>query len=220
MSSRRMLGTYIPTLVTAFVGFLMIAEYVLNIPVLKDTASQIKNWGVIVGGFAIGLAVINLTMQHGKRIYRRTEGLWIPSIILLISMYSMIVFGIPTIVGQESVGFNFGYQYLQAPLVITTKSLLAFFITSAAFRAFRARSFEAALMLASAFCVMFFMVPLGAFMGPVPYIGEWLRDIIMSATFRTLQIGATVGLVSLGIRTIIGRGGGLSRLLRPEETGE
>jgi hypothetical protein len=39
----------------------------------------------------------------------------------------------------------------------------------------------------------------------------------MNAAFRTLKIGAVVGLISLGIRTLIGRGGSLARLMKPEE---
>jgi hypothetical protein len=215
--SSRLIGTTIPTIITAVVGFVMIAEYVLNIPVLSTLGSDLQRWGVIIGGFAIGLGVFNLTIHHSKTISRREEGMWIPSILLLVSMYAMIIVGLSTIPGGSSTYFDFLFNYLQAPLVVTTKSLLAFFITSAAYRAFRARSFEAALMLISAFFVMFFMVPLGTFLGPVPFVGQWLRDVPMNAAFRTLKIGAVVGLISLGIRTLIGRGGSIARLMKPEE---
>jgi hypothetical protein len=215
--SSRLIGSTIPTIITAFVGFVMIAEYVLNIPVLNTLGGDLQRWGVVIGGFAIGLGVFNLTIHHSKVISRREEGMWLPSILLLGSMYLMIIFGVTTVYGGASEGFDFMYTYLQAPLVVTTKSLLAFFIASAAYRAFRARSFEAALMLISAFFVMFFMVPLGTFLGPVPFVGQWLRDVPMNAAFRTLKIGAVVGLISLGIRTLIGRGGSIARLMKPEE---
>ena len=220
MSSNIVVSKYIPTLITALVGFLMLAEYILNISWLKGTASEIQNWGVVVGGFAIGLGVANLTLLHGRRIQKMEKGLWFPSILLLASMYVMIIMGIPTIVGNQSMLFNFLYQYLQSPLVVTTKGLLAFFILSAAYRAFRPRSMDAVLMLVSAFCVMFFMVPLGIYMGPVPIIGEWLRDVPMTVMGRVINMGALIGLVSLGIRTLIGRGGGLARLLKIEEATE
>ena len=55
---------------------------------------------------------------------------------------------------QTGSAFSASYQYGFQPLTSTIFALLAFYIASAAFRAFRAKNFEASLLLATAFIVL------------------------------------------------------------------
>ena len=71
----------------------------------------------------------------------------------------MVVIGVPF--GPQNTVFEWLYTNIQVPMDATMFSLLAFFIASAAFRAFRARTFEASLLLITALIVMMGNVPVG-----------------------------------------------------------
>ena len=55
---------------------------------------------------------------------------------------------------QTGSAFWFLYQYAFQPLTATIFALLAFYIASAAFRAFRAKNLEAILLLGTAFIIL------------------------------------------------------------------
>jgi len=120
------------------------------------------------------------------------------------------------------------FKNIFTPLGATMFSLLAFFMASAAFRAFRAKSIPATLLLISAFFVMLGRVPIGAF------VGQWLEPILMpffslfpeswispstqwfsefagfimnvpnAAGQRAIMIGAALGMVAASLRIWIG----------------
>jgi hypothetical protein len=116
------------------------------------------------------------------------------------------------------------FERIYSPLQATMFSLLAFFMASAAFRAFRAKSLEASLLLISAFLVMLGRVPLGEVLGHIinffvswiPLIGDidyskifvdisqFIMDCPNSAGQRAIMIGAALGIVSASLRIWLG----------------
>ncbi len=97
-------------------------------------------------------------------------------------------------------------------------SLLAFFMASAAYRAFRAKTLNATLLLAAAIIVMFGRVPIGDFLwqkifpegitGKSPFLPEQVAEWIMSAPTmaarRGIMIGAALGAISTSLKVILG----------------
>jgi len=116
------------------------------------------------------------------------------------------------------------FQRIYDPLQGTMFSLLAFFMASAAYRAFRAKSLEASLLLLSAFLVMLGRVPIGEKVGEllefmlawVPLlsqidfsslIGEissYIMEVPNTAGQRAIMIGAALGMVAASFRIWIG----------------
>jgi hypothetical protein len=97
------------------------------------------------------------------------------------------------------------YDHLFSPCNATMFALLAFFIASAAFRAFRARNVEAALLLGSAILIMLGRVPLGrAISGWLPWISDWIIDIPNNAGRRAIMMGAALGAIATSLRVILG----------------
>jgi hypothetical protein len=87
----------------------------------------------------------------------------------------------------------------------TMFSLLAFFIASAAFRAFRMRSFEATLLAIAAVIVMLGRVPVGAqIWDKLPVISDWIMNVPQMAAKRAIMIGAALGAISTGLKVILG----------------
>ncbi len=97
------------------------------------------------------------------------------------------------------------YDHVFYPCNATMFALLAFFIASAAFRAFRARNTEAALLLGAAILVMIGRVPVGAYLHDwFPLISDWIVDIPNNAGRRAIMMGAALGAIVTGLRVILG----------------
>jgi hypothetical protein len=97
------------------------------------------------------------------------------------------------------------YDHVFAPCNATMFALLAFFIASAAFRAFRARNVEAALLLGAAILIMLGRVPIGRAISDLfPAIAEWIIDVPNNAGRRAIMMGAALGAVATSLRVILG----------------
>ena len=180
----------------------------------QELYQGILNWGLIIGPFPLVLAVITLIQVHLSRIRRRTE-YWQYSIVVFAGMITMVVLGVPF--GIEHAGFQWLFAYVQVPMEATMFSLLAFFIASAAYRAFRARTFEATLLLVAALIVMIGNVPIGdriwnIFTSGISWMPEnatsWARQWILDnpnlAARRGIILGVGLGVISQSIRIILG----------------
>jgi hypothetical protein len=97
------------------------------------------------------------------------------------------------------------YDYVFYPCNATMFALLAFFIASAAFRAFRARNAEAALLLGAAIIIMLGRAPIGrAISDLLPLISDWILDVPNNAGRRAIMMGAALGAIATGLRIILG----------------
>ena len=112
---------------------------------------EVISWVLIIGPFALVLATVTLIQTHTGRIRRRTEH-WQYSLVVFAGLIIMVLIGVPF--GPQNSIFEWLYNNVQLPMDATMFSLLAFFIASAAYRAFRARTFEASLLLLTAVVVM------------------------------------------------------------------
>ena len=90
-------------------------------------------------------------------------------------------------------------------------ALLAFFVASASYRAFRARNREATILLVAAVLLMLGRVPIGDMLtGFLPEgwtMSAW-ADVIMNylqlAGQRAIMIGIALGIVSNSLRLVLG----------------
>jgi hypothetical protein len=89
------------------------------------------------------------------------------------------------------------YQGLFVSLGSAMFSLLGFYIATAAYRAFRVRSWESALMMTAALVVMLGQMPFADYISEsLPAVRLWLLRVPNSAAFRAIEIGAAIaGLV-------------------------
>lgn len=200
----------IPLAITFLVGVFMLVDYFVPHHAVSASAEELKQWGTIVIAASILLGIGNLIRVHSHKLRRRREG-WGYSLATLAGMGIMIAFGGPWGTVAEGSRFNWLFLNVQVPLQATTFSLLAFFIASAAYRAFRLRSAEASLLLIAAIVVMLGRVPIGQWMTrdlPTALQLPWLTETIMQypnmAAFRGILMGAALGVMAMGLRVILG----------------
>jgi len=80
-------------------------------------------------------------------------------------------------------------------------ALLGVYIAAAAYRAFRIRSVESALMMIAALIVMLGQISFGKHLySEMPAIRQWLLEVPNSAAFRAIRLGAGVAGLMLAIR--------------------
>jgi hypothetical protein len=188
---------------------------------------RLDQWLIIVAGFALLLGVVNVLQNNTRKIARREAG-WFFSAVLLIGLFVTGSFGIWGAISGNGIGFmpdgtSTPFKWMEdrffQPLQSTIFSLLAFFMASAAFRAFRARNTEATILLIAAALVMAGRVPLLEFLAvPFPplqpaaasasqFLGkatEWIMDTPNGAAQSGIIIGAALGASSMAIRVILG----------------
>jgi hypothetical protein len=111
---------------------------------------------------------------------------------------------VPGFGGQTSAAVQWQFDYILRPTEATMFSLLAFFIASAAYRAFRARSMLATILLVSAVIVMIRFFPLGPLSGGVAWFADWILNVPNLAAKRAILIGVGLGIVSTALKIILG----------------
>jgi hypothetical protein len=179
----------------------------------------VGNIAASIGAFSIGLGVLNLCMVHGKSIAQRRAG-WHNSAAFVLAFLSMMVFGFVAFYNPVHGKaypwpvrvYDVLFEGMLQPLQATVFSLLAFYIASAAYRAFRLRSVEATLMMVAAFIVMLGQVPVGMWLTqriPVDSIwghlrmevlSQWLLDWISMAALRAIALGIAIGGLAMSLR--------------------
>lgn len=192
-----------PLLVTFVTGALLIAMFFIPHHRAQETQSLILEWANVVYTFALLLGSISLWWMHHKKVARRGEG-WGYSVVTLVSLGTVTVFGIVQGISEGTFVSRI-YNAVNSPLASTMFSLLAFFIASAAFRAFRARNLEATLLLVTAVVMMIGRVSVGEFLWKgFPPLTEWLLDVPNLAAKRGVAIGIGLGAISTAIKIILG----------------
>jgi hypothetical protein len=163
----------------------------------------ILNWTLIIFGFSMGLGIWSLLLNHFRKIFRQVKG-WQYNLVAITGYFSMVFIGFVFGRAEDST-FQYLFQTIMVPVQSTMFSILAFYIASAAFRAFRARTLEATLLLIAAIIVMLGQVPLGA--ENIPYITElkdWIMNFPNMAAKRGIWIGVGLGVMSTALKIILG----------------
>jgi len=180
----------------------------------------------VIFGFTLFLGAYNLARVHGRNIAARRPG-YHNSIAFFLAFIAMMVFalwqtwapkqvviahlwGIRHLTAADVWGYLFNSTYV--PLQATLFSVLAFYMATAAFRAFRVRSAEAGLMMLAAFICMLGQVPLGMWLthhlplqGPLSNLrmeamANWVLGVISMGGLRAVGFGILVGGLAVSLR--------------------
>lgn len=176
----------------------------------------------VIAGFTVGLGVINLFMLHGKRLTKGASG-WGNSLVFFIAFFLMLVFGLINKRAPEGslpknlyyLMFEGAYQALDA----TMFSIIAFYIVSAAYRAFRVRSVEATMLLITAVIVMLGQITIGQMLTDwlpeqetgsmlanfrVEVMRDWILTKANTPAVRAISFGLGIGSLAVALRIWLG----------------
>ncbi|PKN78724.1 MAG: hypothetical protein CVU48_07560 [Candidatus Cloacimonetes bacterium HGW-Cloacimonetes-1] len=160
-------------------------------------------WSYASSPFAMLLGIMSLFMMHTAKI-RRKAPKW------QFSYFFFAGFVITSVAGfgwgtQKGGPLMWIFENTQMPMSATMFSLLAFYMASAAYKAFRARSPEATVLLVAAVVVMLAQVPIGVKMSKhLPAISQWILDVPNLASKRGIALGVGLGGVATSLKILLG----------------
>jgi hypothetical protein len=172
-------------------------------------AEMIRTWAVIIYNISLGLGAVRLIMAHSMNVQRKREN-WAFSGILLAGLAIMLLTGLAgyfmTGLQSNNAIYNWMFNYVYTPLGATLYPITGFYIFSAAYRAFRARNIDAALMLIAGCFVILSNAPVGeAIWVGFATIGEWFRFTGQIPGMRTFALVGTLGMIAYGFRALLGK---------------
>ncbi|MBN1879286.1 hypothetical protein JW823_04170 [bacterium] len=97
------------------------------------------------------------------------------------------------------------YEGILVPCASTMFAMLAFYMCSAAYRAFRMRNLHAGILLVSSFIVMLGQIPLAtAYIPGLHELRQWILDVPNLASKRGIMIGVGLGASATSFKIILG----------------
>lgn len=193
----------------------------------------------VIAAFLLGLGIYSVLRVHISRLMKRQKD-WAFSIVLLASMVIMVVFGYIDYVQREfhdpegklieqmnwgpaNYAFDLLFDGLLQQMDAAMFSMIAFFILSAAFRAFRVRSVEATVLMGSALIMILSLM--GAIDVPwsnmidyfthkdpsnflnnfkISEVAGWFQSTLQVPALRALEFGVGLGALAMGLRIWLG----------------
>jgi hypothetical protein len=199
----------VPLVITFVTGFIVIISFFIPHRPFGPLETDTLIWYSIILGFTLLIGVDSLVRLHMRQMRRRKAGWWY-SIVFFAGFFYCLVIGIMSVIRtpnpfQPGTIFFYGYKTILIPLQSTMFALLAFFVASASYRAFRARTLEATLLLVAAVIVMIGRVPAGYKLWTrLPGIANWIFNVLQMGAMRGIMIGVALGAVAMSLRLILG----------------
>jgi hypothetical protein len=172
------------------------------------TAKNGDSWGMYAIFVIAVLAAIILIMQtmisKNKGLFAGLTGVAIVVAVIIAVIDDSWGFYFMTQEGLQNTMFRLFFDHVMMPILATMFSLLAFFIASAAYRAFRARNLLASLLLIAALIVMLRFNPYMPYPEYVAKFSNWLMNVPNLAAQRAIVMGVGLGIVATALKVILG----------------
>ncbi len=186
-------------------GLVMVMQYFVPHQASQSLLTYANDFVIVIGILALPIGIfslLNVTWQKAR--HQPNERLY--AIVTLAGFLVMVLSGLKRDWTIAPTGLHrriFGNVLV--PAEATLFSMLAFYIASAAYRAFRVRTWLAGILLGTAFIVMLRMVPLP---GPLyswnSGIVRWILSVPNLAAKRAIIIGVGLGSIAYSMKILLG----------------
>ncbi|MCL4424611.1 MAG: hypothetical protein M1299_09800 [Firmicutes bacterium] len=192
----------LPILVSFLFGAVVILAKYISLGPLPELIKVLDKWSIVSGAFAFLFGMINLSLLHGHNVARRKSD-YLFSLYFIIVMWAFFFLGLYQT--QKGYSYKWIFDNVYTPGTSTMYGMIAFYIATSAYRAFRARTMEATVLLVGAAIVMLGNAPVGAVIWKqFPVISDWLLKIPNTAGMRGILVGVYLGALTTAIRIILG----------------
>ena len=219
----------VPLFITSVAGIVMILSYFL--PPAESWGEEVAVWFDILAGIAFILGGGNLLKSQLQKVSDRRPGWGYAAVTAIAFLATLIVglgkIGVPPVdryplsgwsgeANAEGSAFWWIYEFAFKPLTSTVFAMLAFYVASAAFRAFRAKNIEATLLLGTAFIILLGRTYAGVWLTDgidpdgwwawlrIENIADVVRRLFTTIGTRAIMIGVALGIASTSLKIILG----------------
>lgn len=204
----------IPLTICFVFGILAVIQFFIPHGYSKAAYTMFLDWYLVVYVFALVIGLQTIIYLHVNKVKRKAAGYGY-SVVTLVSLAVMGTAGMYEVIAHRGIEqgslFIYLFEHIQVPLESTMFSLLAFFMASAAYRAFRAKTLDATLLLVAAVIVMLGRVPIGYFLTKslpkviqIPELTEWILMHPNMAAKRGIIFGVALGMLATALKVIVG----------------
>ena len=193
----------LPQIICGFFGLLLLALFFSSHPNARTiNLFVLVEYYQIVFAFTLLVGVVSFVRINLKSVERGEDRPY--RIVSLLGLFIMpllaLIWGI-----KGGTPFMWVFDNIQVPMQATVFALLAFFVASASFRGFRARSLPAAVLLVAAVLTLLSRSDVGGFVSEyVTPVADWVRKNPSMSARRAILIGIGLGSLTTSLRVILG----------------
>ena len=192
----------LPLIVCFISGLIMFLQFFVAHAISSKLNQTFLEYWQIIFAFALILGVVGYINRNVTQLkYKEDRFIKITGLVGMLSMpIFALIWGI-----KADTPFIWVFENIQAPMQSTVFALLAFFVASASFRGFKARSLPAAILLGSAVIILLSRSNIGGiFSDYLPEIADWIRNYPAMSARRAILIGIGLGSLTTSLRVILG----------------
>lgn len=211
----------VPLFITFFVGMIVLVQWFVPRDPIGMLGARFSQWFDIIASFAIILGGLNLLKHQTAKLKRRDLDAFF-ALVAITGFLITAAVGMTRSGGDvpgnpyNDPGSHFYWIYLRifSPLASTMFALLAFFVASASYRAFRARNTEATVLLVAGIILMLGRVPIGRYLTGwlpeplqflhLPNLASWIFTVPNAGGARAILVGISLGIMATSLRLILG----------------
>lgn len=196
----------LPILLVFLAGIVMVIQYFVPHKYSMTFFGYANDWIIVIGILALPLGIYSLINNTVRKARRAGGSESFYAFVTLAGFSVMIISGLkwdwatnPNMIHRQM------FDYVLVPAQSTLFSMLAFYIASAAYRAFRARTWLAGVLLVTAFVVMLRMIPLPEPLGSWnSALVRWILEVPNLAAKRAIIIGVGLGAIAYSMKILLG----------------
>jgi hypothetical protein len=191
----------LPIAVTFLTGLVVLLGFFGADDLLGNWSDLLVEGAAFLAALALLMGAAHLALAHGRRALRGEPDTGY-SIVLVAAM--LVTFGVGVILpGSAALAWIFDHLY--TPLQATMTALLAFFVVSAAYRAFRLRHLEAIVLLVTSLFMLLGQLAVSERISPtIPALRDWVLTIPVTAGVRGILLGTALGTLAATLRILTG----------------
>jgi lysylphosphatidylglycerol synthetase-like protein (DUF2156 family) len=195
----------VPIAIVLITGFIMLVQYFVPHGASQFLFTYASDFIIVIGILTLPLGIYSLMSNTVSRA-RRDPGERFYALVTIAGFLIMVIAGLKR--GSFTTAGTFGnrmFQNVVVPCQASLFSMLAFYIASAAYRAFRVRTWLATVLLVTAFIIMLRMIPLpeplGTWNGALV---RWILAVPNMAAKRAIIIGVGLGAIAYSMKVLLG----------------
>jgi len=185
--------------VAVIAGLLVCLSMLLPSPWLGRVSDMLLEGTLILAAFALLLGLLNILRTHTRAVFqgpRRGQ-----SILLIVALLLTLAIGL---LFPQSAANAWVFDHVYLPIQASLGALLAFVALQAAYRAFRLRTVDAAILLVSSLIMLFLQIPATAALWPrLGSVRDWMLAVPVAAGVRGLLLGIALGTMATALRILL-----------------